>query len=52
MNRKKERTEKLTHDALSAGFRAVDSANMPKHYYEEGAGKGLKSMIEAGVKVC
>jgi diketogulonate reductase-like aldo/keto reductase len=42
---KEERTESLTYQALNAGFRAIDTANQRKHYYEEGAGLGIKKFL-------
>lgn len=38
---KEERTEELVTNALNTGFRAIDTANQRKHYYEEGIGKAL-----------
>lgn len=38
---KEERTEALTAAALAAGFRAVDTANQRKHYFEAGVGAAL-----------
>ncbi|MBE0435986.1 MAG: hypothetical protein IBX56_09305, partial [Methylomicrobium sp.] len=35
---KEERTEALVTAAIEAGFRAVDTANQRRHYYEEGVG--------------
>jgi diketogulonate reductase-like aldo/keto reductase len=43
---KEERTEKCVLDALSVGFRAIDTANQRKHYFEAGVGAALK---KAGV---
>ena len=45
---KEERTEALTRLALRAGFRAIDTANQRKHYFEAGVGAALKSALEAG----
>ncbi|NDG86318.1 MAG: aldo/keto reductase, partial [Proteobacteria bacterium] len=33
---KHEVTAKCVYQALKAGFRAIDTANQPKHYHEEG----------------
>ena len=38
---KEDRTEALVRDALAAGFRAIDTANQRKHYYEEGVGRAI-----------
>ena len=46
---KEERTAALTELALRAGFRAIDTANQRKHYFEAGVGRGLTSVYAAGV---
>jgi len=38
---KEDRTEACVTAALAAGFRAIDTANQRKHYYEEGVGRGI-----------
>ena len=38
---KEDRTEALTALALAAGFRAIDTANQRKHYFEAGVGAAL-----------
>lgn len=38
---KEERTEALVAQALAAGFRAIDTANQRKHYFEAGVGAAL-----------
>ncbi|HUS26997.1 MAG TPA: aldo/keto reductase [Kofleriaceae bacterium] len=38
---KEDDTERCVRDALAAGFRAIDTANQRKHYYEEGVGRGV-----------
>ncbi len=38
---KEERTEELTALALAAGFRAVDTANQRRHYFEGGVGAAI-----------
>ena len=38
---KEDRTEAFVRDALAAGFRAIDTANQRKHYYEEGVGRAI-----------
>jgi diketogulonate reductase-like aldo/keto reductase len=38
---KEDATEELVAAALAAGFRAIDTANQRKHYYEEGVGRAL-----------
>ncbi len=39
---KKERTTDLVVQAIRAGFRGIDTACQPKHYYEPGVGEALK----------
>lgn len=46
---KEERTAGLTELALRAGFRAIDTANQRKHYFEAGAGQALSAAYRAGV---
>jgi diketogulonate reductase-like aldo/keto reductase len=38
---KEDRTEALVRLAIQQGFRAIDTANQRKHYFEEGVGAGL-----------
>jgi diketogulonate reductase-like aldo/keto reductase len=38
---KEDATERCVVAALAAGFRAIDTANQRKHYYEEGVGHGI-----------
>jgi diketogulonate reductase-like aldo/keto reductase len=38
---KEDDTERCVRDAIAAGFRAIDTANQRKHYYEEGVGRGI-----------
>jgi len=38
---KEDRTETLTALALTAGFRAIDTANQRKHYFEAGVGAAI-----------
>lgn len=46
---KKERTAALVEQAIRAGFRGVDTACQPKHYYEPGVGEGLAKVIQEGL---
>jgi diketogulonate reductase-like aldo/keto reductase len=46
---KEERTAALTELALRAGFRAIDTANQRRHYFEAGVGQGLAAAYRAGV---
>lgn len=45
---KEERTAALTEMALRAGFRAIDTANQRKHYFEAGVGQALATAYGAG----
>jgi diketogulonate reductase-like aldo/keto reductase len=45
---KEERTAALTRQALACGFRAVDTANQRKHYFEAGVGEAVAAAIAAG----
>lgn len=44
---KEGRTEALTLRALELGFRAIDTANQRKHYFEEAVGMALKSFLKS-----
>jgi diketogulonate reductase-like aldo/keto reductase len=46
---KEERTAALTELALRAGFRAIDTANQRRHYFEAGVGEGLAAAYHAGI---
>lgn len=46
---KEERTPALVELALRAGFRAIDTANQRRHYFEEGVGQGLAAAYRQGV---
>ena len=46
---KEGETERLVGLALQAGFRAIDTANQRKHYFEEAVGAALKSAFKAGI---
>ncbi len=46
---KEERTAVLTEMALRAGFRAIDTANQRRHYFESAVGDGLRAAYQAGV---
>lgn len=45
---KQERTADLVEKAITAGFRGIDAACQPKHYYEPGVGEGLSTCISQG----
>lgn len=46
---KKDRTKVLVKLAVGKGFRGVDTACQPKHYYEPGVGEALQELIAEGV---
>ena len=46
---KEERTAPLTEAALRAGFRAIDTANQRRHYFEEAVGEAIRAGLDAGV---
>ena len=46
---KEDRTAGLTELALRSGFRAIDTANQRRHYFEEGVGQALAAAYSAGL---
>src|SRR5579872_7314444 len=46
---KEDRTAALTELALRAGFRAIDTANQRRHYFEAAVGEGMAAAFSAGV---
>ena len=46
---KKDATADLVRIAVEAGFRAIDTANQPRHYDEPLVGDALKSLADGGV---
>lgn len=46
---KGEDTRRLVRLALEAGFRAIDTANQRKHYFEPGVGEALKQTFAEGL---
>jgi diketogulonate reductase-like aldo/keto reductase len=46
---KEDRTQALALEAIAAGFRAFDTANQRKHYFEEGVGAAVRVAIASGV---
>ncbi len=46
---KEERTAPLTELAIRTGFRAIDTANQRKHYFEAGVGEALAAVYAAGI---
>jgi diketogulonate reductase-like aldo/keto reductase len=46
---KEDRTRALTGMALQMGFRAIDTANQRRHYFEAGVGQALAEAYSAGL---
>jgi diketogulonate reductase-like aldo/keto reductase len=46
---KEEQTERLTRLAIENGFRAIDTANQRRHYFEAGVGAAIASAIRDGL---
>src|SRR5438105_11218201 len=46
---KEDRTQALALQAIAIGFRAFDTANQHKHYFEEGVGAALRAAIASGI---
>lgn len=46
---KEHETERLTRLAIEAGFRAIDTANQRRHYFEAGAGAAVAGAIRDGL---
>lgn len=44
---KKERTADLVAEALKLGFRGIDTACQPKHYYEKGVGDAIHALMKS-----
>jgi diketogulonate reductase-like aldo/keto reductase len=45
---KEEQTSALTQVALSQGFRAIDTANQRRHYFEAGVGEAVAAFVQSG----
>eukprot|EP00598_Pedospumella_elongata_P005571 CAMPEP_0184973206 /NCGR_PEP_ID=MMETSP1098-20130426/5100_1 /TAXON_ID=89044 /ORGANISM="Spumella elongata, Strain CCAP 955/1" /LENGTH=272 /DNA_ID=CAMNT_0027495651 /DNA_START=175 /DNA_END=993 /DNA_ORIENTATION=- len=46
---KKDRTKDLVELAVRTGFRGIDTACQPKHYFEPGVGEALQALYTEGV---
>jgi diketogulonate reductase-like aldo/keto reductase len=46
---KKDQTKILVKEALSQGFRRVDTAAQPRHYQEASVGEALREAFNEGV---
>jgi len=43
-------TATLVKQAITQGFKAIDTANQPKHYLEEAIGEALKELSQQGIE--
>ncbi len=46
---KKEATKDLVVQAIHAGFKGIDTACQPKHYFEPGVGEALEQLLAEGI---
>jgi len=46
---KKERTQALVETAIRCGFKGIDTACQPRHYFEPGVGAALQNMAAEGI---
>ena len=46
---KRDDTARCVQDALRVGFRAIDTANQRKHYFEQGVGDGIARARDEGL---
>jgi diketogulonate reductase-like aldo/keto reductase len=46
---KEDKTETLVSTAIEMGFRAIDTANQPRHYNEEAVGEALSKALSKGM---
>ena len=46
---KEDRTPALVELAIRTGFRAIDTANQRRHYFEAGVGQGLAAVYREGI---
>lgn len=47
---KEDDTQRLVTQALTLGFKGIDTANQRKHYFEEGVGFGIQQFLKASQK--
>jgi diketogulonate reductase-like aldo/keto reductase len=47
---KQEQTAGLVEQALTLGFRGLDTAGQPKHYHEAGVGEGMARTLKSGLR--
>src|SRR5665811_658314 len=48
---KEENTERLVTQALTLGFKGIDTANQRKHYFEEGVGFAVQQFLKTSQKI-
>lgn len=46
---KEDRTAALTELAIRSGFRAIDTANQRRHYFEAAVGEGIAAAVRGGI---
>ncbi len=46
---KKDQTEDMVYKAVKAGFRGIDTACQPRHYFEAGVGDALERLFDEGI---
>ena len=47
---KEDTTSALVNQAITSGFRAIDTANQPKHYQEARVGEALRTLAKQGIR--
>lgn len=47
---KEDDTQRLVTQALTLGFRGIDTANQRKHYFEEAVGFGIQQFLKSSLK--
>lgn len=47
---KKDDTQRLVLQALTLGFKGIDTANQRRHYFEEGVGLGIQQFLKSSQK--
>ena len=47
---KKERTQPLVEQAVRCGFKGIDTACQPRHYFEPGVGAALRTLAAEGIE--
>src|SRR3990167_10182263 len=47
---KEDDTQRLVMQALTSGFKGIDTANQRRHYFEEGVGLGIQQFLKSSQK--